>query len=346
MKIYSYLASRRSVLATDMARTARRSTPPRAAGAARRGLRRVRGCALLAGDAGAARSTSATPAAGPPGRPSRAASARSCAPPTRFWAAPRAGRLPTVKRDLARLSRESFDVLVIGGGIHGAAAGARGARARPLHRAGRAGRLRAGRVANGLKIIHGGLRYLQHGDLAKVRDSVRARRETLHKVGHLRRPPCPASPARRLGLRSPARDRRCPADQRPVERPTTTSASRRRASSRAGRTSSLRRIPGRARRPSPARRPARRALGTTRSPSTLATSSGWTSSAAAAGLPSPTASTLQRFLPPRRTGRRRAGPRRTGGRGAGDPHAGRRRRRRTLAREFERPWRQRGTTSA
>ena len=107
-----------------------------------------------------------------------------------------------MKRDLSRLSRESFDVLVVGGGIHGAAA-AREAAARGLTTAlieqadfGHA------TSANSLKIIHGGLRYLQQGDLAKIRDSVRARRALLQRFGHLAAPlPC-VLPTHGLGLRS------------------------------------------------------------------------------------------------------------------------------------------------
>ena len=107
-----------------------------------------------------------------------------------------------MKRDISRLSGKSFDVLVVGGGIHGAAA-AREAAARGFSTAlierddfGHA------TSANSLKIIHGGLRYLQHGDLAKFRDSVRARRALLRRFGHLAAPlPC-VLPTHGLGLRS------------------------------------------------------------------------------------------------------------------------------------------------
>jgi glycerol-3-phosphate dehydrogenase len=107
-----------------------------------------------------------------------------------------------VKRDLARLARERFDVLVVGGGIHGAAAAreaaARGFATALIER----GDFGHATSANSLKIIHGGLRYLQHGDLAKVRDSVRARRAMLRAFGHLAAPlPC-VLPTRGWGLRS------------------------------------------------------------------------------------------------------------------------------------------------
>ncbi|MHB8834144.1 MAG: glycerol-3-phosphate dehydrogenase/oxidase [Candidatus Methylomirabilia bacterium] len=107
-----------------------------------------------------------------------------------------------MKRDLAHLSHESFDVLVVGGGIHGAAA-ARAAAARGLSTALiEQGDFGHATSANSLKILHGGLRYLQHGDLAKFRDSVRARRALLRRFGQLAAPlPC-VLPTHGLGLRS------------------------------------------------------------------------------------------------------------------------------------------------
>jgi glycerol-3-phosphate dehydrogenase len=107
-----------------------------------------------------------------------------------------------VRRDLARLCRGTFDVLVVGGGIHGAAAvreaAARGLSAALIEQ----GDFGHATSANSLKIIHGGLRYLQHGDLAKIRDSVRARRAVLRRFPHLVAPlPC-VLPTRGFGMRS------------------------------------------------------------------------------------------------------------------------------------------------
>lgn len=107
-----------------------------------------------------------------------------------------------MKRDIDRLACESFDVLVVGGGVHGAAA-ARAAARRGLTTA-LIEREDFGHAtsANSLKIIHGGLRYLQHADLAKVRDSIRARRAILRRFPHLAAPlPC-LLPTRGLGTRS------------------------------------------------------------------------------------------------------------------------------------------------
>ena len=79
-------------------------------------------------------------------------------------------------RHLPALSAETFDVLVVGGGIQGAtiawAAARRGLRTAAID----AADWGAGASANSLKIIHGGLRYLQHANLVRMRESIRARR--------------------------------------------------------------------------------------------------------------------------------------------------------------------------
>ncbi|MFN0008964.1 MAG: glycerol-3-phosphate dehydrogenase/oxidase [Planctomycetota bacterium] len=72
-------------------------------------------------------------------------------------------------------SLEQFDVVVIGGGIHGAgvlqAAVAAGYRALLLEERGPA----AGTSSRSSKLIHGGLRYLESGQLGLVRESLRER---------------------------------------------------------------------------------------------------------------------------------------------------------------------------
>ncbi|MDA8390422.1 MAG: FAD-dependent oxidoreductase [Gammaproteobacteria bacterium] len=71
-----------------------------------------------------------------------------------------------------------FDVLVVGGGIHGVgvaqAAAVRGHRVLLLEQT----RLGAGTSSRSSKLVHGGLRYLESGDLRLVRESL-AERETL-----------------------------------------------------------------------------------------------------------------------------------------------------------------------
>ena len=81
-----------------------------------------------------------------------------------------------MKRDLARLAASTFDIAVIGGGIHGLAvaydAAQRGLSVALLER----GDFGGATSFNHLKTLHGGLRYLQHADFFRMRESVRERR--------------------------------------------------------------------------------------------------------------------------------------------------------------------------
>lgn len=90
-----------------------------------------------------------------------------------------------MKRDLAALVDQTFDVVVIGGGIHGACI-ARDAALRGLSVAlveqrdfGHA------TSANSLKIIHGGLRYVQDANLGRVRAMLQERTAWLRTAPHL-----------------------------------------------------------------------------------------------------------------------------------------------------------------
>lgn len=79
-------------------------------------------------------------------------------------------------RDTSRLSGQRFDVLVIGGGIHGLTiawdAALRGLSVALVER----GDLGSGSSFNHAKTVHGGLRSLQTGDVVKARFSMRERR--------------------------------------------------------------------------------------------------------------------------------------------------------------------------
>ena len=79
-------------------------------------------------------------------------------------------------RNIGQLSRETFDVLVIGGGIHGlttAYEGAqRGLRVALVERRD----FGAGTTFNHHKTLHGGLRYLQTADIPRMRESIGERR--------------------------------------------------------------------------------------------------------------------------------------------------------------------------
>ncbi|MBP1633793.1 MAG: glycerol-3-phosphate dehydrogenase [Acidobacteria bacterium] len=90
-----------------------------------------------------------------------------------------------MQRDLDRLAGESFDVLVVGGGIHGLAAAydaaQRGFSVALVER----GDFGSGASFNHLKTVHGGLRYLQTGDLKRMRESILERRTLARIAPHL-----------------------------------------------------------------------------------------------------------------------------------------------------------------
>jgi glycerol-3-phosphate dehydrogenase len=96
-----------------------------------------------------------------------------------------------MKRDLEALAQAHYDILVVGGGIYGACV-ARDAALRGLSVAllekddfGHA------TSANSLKIMHGGLRYLQNGSLRLMRTMTRERKAWLRIAPHLVHPlPC------------------------------------------------------------------------------------------------------------------------------------------------------------
>lgn len=96
-----------------------------------------------------------------------------------------------MKRDLVELQSQTYDVLVVGGGIYGASlvreAAAQGLNAALIEQAD----FGAATSANSLKIIHGGLRYLQQADLPRVLESIRERSLLLKTAPHLVAPfPC------------------------------------------------------------------------------------------------------------------------------------------------------------
>lgn len=80
-----------------------------------------------------------------------------------------------MKRDLRRLAGGTLDLIVVGGGLHGACiawdATLRGLRVALIER----DDFGAATSANSLRIVHGGLRYLARGDLRRMRESIRER---------------------------------------------------------------------------------------------------------------------------------------------------------------------------
>jgi glycerol-3-phosphate dehydrogenase len=95
-----------------------------------------------------------------------------------------------MKRDVAALSSRNYDVLVVGGGIHGLTVCAdlsqRGLSVALVDRAD----FGSGSSFNHLRTIHGGLRYLQAFELARARESVRERR-TLARIAPFAVKPLP-----------------------------------------------------------------------------------------------------------------------------------------------------------
>jgi glycerol-3-phosphate dehydrogenase len=86
------------------------------------------------------------------------------------------------------LDGKRFDIAIVGGGINGVAI------ARECARAGRSTLLveqhdfAGGTTSRSTRLIHGGLRYLEHGEISLVRESVRERRRLLQEKPHLVQP--------------------------------------------------------------------------------------------------------------------------------------------------------------
>lgn len=80
-----------------------------------------------------------------------------------------------MQRDVRALGNNSYDLLVVGAGVYGLFAawdGAmRGLRVALIDR----GDFGNATSSNSLRVIHGGLRYLQHGDIRRMRTSIRER---------------------------------------------------------------------------------------------------------------------------------------------------------------------------
>ena len=102
------------------------------------------------------------------------------------------------------LAAEPFDVVVVGAGIHGAAAAWTAARLGLRTALLDMGDFGAATSASSLKVLHGGLRYLQHGNFSRMRESIRARRRFFQLAPHLCRPQAFLMPTRGAGVRSRA----------------------------------------------------------------------------------------------------------------------------------------------
>jgi len=108
-----------------------------------------------------------------------------------------------MRRDTSRLESQQFDIAIVGGGMHGAWLALRAAQAGHSVALVERDDFGAATSTNSLNILHGGLRYLQHLDFARMRSSIRARREFCRLFPHLVEPlPC-VMPLRATGVRSP-----------------------------------------------------------------------------------------------------------------------------------------------
>lgn len=93
-----------------------------------------------------------------------------------------------MKRDLTQFEGKQFDVLIIGGGIYGVCAAwdaaLRGLSVALIEK----NDFGSATSSNSLKIIHGGLRYLQHADFKRMRESITERTTLMRIAPHLVRP--------------------------------------------------------------------------------------------------------------------------------------------------------------
>src|SRR5262245_986601 len=91
-------------------------------------------------------------------------------------------------RDLRDLARNEYDELVVGGGAAGAAAAReaalRGLKTALIERED----FGAGSSAHCFKVVHGGIRYVQHADVRRLRASCHERSVLLRLAPHLVKP--------------------------------------------------------------------------------------------------------------------------------------------------------------
>ena len=90
-----------------------------------------------------------------------------------------------MKRNLNSFTKKNYDIIIVGGGIFGVCAtweaASRGLHVALLEK----GDFSQATSANHLKMIHGGIRYLQHGDIYRIRESCLERSALLRVAPHL-----------------------------------------------------------------------------------------------------------------------------------------------------------------
>lgn len=107
-----------------------------------------------------------------------------------------------MQRDLSALARGEFDLIVVGGGIFGAAAALDAAQRGLMVALVERGDFCGATSAHSFKMIHGGIRYLQHADAPRIRQSARARAAFLRIAPHLAHPLPIVVPTYGWGMRS------------------------------------------------------------------------------------------------------------------------------------------------
>src|SRR5207237_10457775 len=94
----------------------------------------------------------------------------------------------SMKRQLDALADGPFDRVILGGGITGAGvaldAALRGLRVALIDQ----GDFASGTSSASSKLVHGGIRYLEHGDIRLVYEALHERRRLLANAPHLVRP--------------------------------------------------------------------------------------------------------------------------------------------------------------
>ena len=93
-----------------------------------------------------------------------------------------------MKRDISALVNQEYDLVIVGGGIFGVCAAwdaaLRGLSVAIIEK----GDFAHATSANHFKMVHGGIRYLQHADICRVRESCRERSALLRIAPHLVQP--------------------------------------------------------------------------------------------------------------------------------------------------------------
>lgn len=107
-----------------------------------------------------------------------------------------------MNRDMASLTGREYDILIVGGGIHGVTLAREAALAGLSVALVEKADFCSATSSNSLKILHGGIRYLQQANLPRLRQSVIERRTMLQIAPHLVEPlPC-AMPTYGHGMKS------------------------------------------------------------------------------------------------------------------------------------------------